>query len=361
MDYRVIARRWRPRRFDQVVGQEHIIGTLTHAIERNRIAHAYLFSGSRGTGKTTMARLFAMALNAREKQTANFDPEDPICAAIWRGTNLDVLEIDGASNNSVDEVRALRERCIYAPAECRYRIFIIDEVHMLTNAAFNALLKILEEPPEHVKFIFATTDAQKVLSTVVSRCQRFNFRPIPQDLMKKRLEEIADAEGVTIESGAIGAIVRMAGGGMRDAQSLLEQMIAFCGKNICTRDVLSMFSLVDEVEVKAMADSLIGRNGKYALALAENWNKLGVDFYHAFADVEEELQRRLVSAVENNSTDRAIIVSLLHTLCGYERQLQFAVSPGTTFAVALLLAIENSHRRPIEEIMRALKCTEKDN
>jgi DNA polymerase-3 subunit gamma/tau len=355
MDYRVIARRWRPRCFSEVVGQECIIRTLSHAIERNRIAHAYLFAGSRGTGKTTMARLFAMALNAKEKPTVDFDPDDPLCAAIWQGTHLDVLEIDGASNNSVDEVRALREQCIYAPAECRYRIFIVDEVHMLTNAAFNALLKILEEPPGHVKFIFATTDAQKVLPTIVSRCQRFNFRPIPRDLMKKRLGEIAAAEGVAVEPGAIGAITRMAGGGMRDAQSLLEQMIAFCGRDICERDVLSMFALAGEDEVRALVDALINRDDKRALAIAEKWNELAVDFHRACIDVREELQRRLVAAVEGNAPERAGIVSLLGTLSGYERQLQFSASPETTFAVSLLLAIENSRSRPIEEVMRILE------
>ncbi|MDR0727339.1 MAG: DNA polymerase III subunit gamma/tau [Puniceicoccales bacterium] len=355
MGYKVIARRWRPRRFNEVVGQECVIRTLTRAIERNRIAHAYLFAGSRGTGKTTTARLFAMALNAAEKPTANFDPDDPVCAAIWRGTHLDVLEIDGASNNSVDEVRALREQCIYAPAECRYRIFIIDEVHMLTNAAFNALLKILEEPPEHVKFVFATTDAQKVLPTIVSRCQRFNFRPISGELIKKRLGEIAIAEGVTIEPGAIEAITRMAGGGMRDAQSLLEQMIAFCGRNICGQDVLSMFALAGEDEVRALVDALIGWDDKRALAIAEEWNRLGVDFYRACIDVREELQRRLITATQRNDAERTTIVLLLDTLTGHERQLQFSVSPETTFAVSLLLAIENSRRRPIEEIMHTLR------
>ncbi|MDR2340727.1 MAG: DNA polymerase III subunit gamma/tau [Puniceicoccales bacterium] len=354
MTYRVIARRWRPRRFSEIVGQECVTRTLTHAIEQNRIAHAYLFAGSRGTGKTTMARLFAMALNAPGKPTVDFDPDNPICAAIWQGTHLDVLEIDGASNNSVDEVRALREQCIYVPAECRYRIFIIDEVHMLTNAAFNALLKILEEPPGHVKFIFATTDVQKVLPTIVSRCLRFNFRPIPSESIKKRLEEISDAEGVIIEPGAIGAILRMANGGMRDAQSMLEQMIAFCGKNICELDVLAMFALAGEDEINTLVDALVIQDDKCALATVERWNRLSIDFPRALGDVLEELQRRLSVAVERDAPERPTIVSILNTLYGYERQLQFAVSPETTFAVSLLLAIENSRKRPIEKIMRTL-------
>jgi DNA polymerase-3 subunit gamma/tau len=355
MSYTVIARRWRPRRFDQVVGQGCIVETLAHAIARNRVAQAYLFVGPRGTGKTTMARLFAMALNATNGQTADFDPADPICNAIWLGNHLDVLEIDGASNNSVDEVRALREQCIYAPAECRYRIFIIDEVHMLTNAAFNALLKILEEPPAHVKFIFATTDGQKVLPTIVSRCQRFNFRPISLELMCQRLEEIIKDEGVAADPNAINAIARLANGGMRDAQSLLEQMITFCGKIIHEEDVISMFALASGAEICLLVDALMRQDDEQALAIGKRWSSAGVDLHRACVDLCDELQKRLIVAVEKKSQQKAILISLLDTLGAYERQLQFALSVETTFAVALLMAVENSRRRPIDEVMEMLR------
>ena len=178
--YQVIARRWRPKQFNELVGQDHIVRTLSNAIDSNRIAHAYLFVGPRGTGKTSTARLFAKALNAEGGPSATPDNESETSQAIMNGSCMDVIEIDGASNNSVEQVRSLREECQFAPAQCTFKIYIIDEVHMLSTAAFNALLKILEEPPEHVKFFFATTEAHKVLPTIVSRCQRFERRELQQ-------------------------------------------------------------------------------------------------------------------------------------------------------------------------------------
>src|SRR5213595_2092255 len=185
MSYQVIARKYRPQRFSDVVGQEHVTQTLAHAIEQKRIAHAYLFCGPRGTGKTTIARIFAKCLNCTGGPKVDFDDKDPKCQEIAEGRSLDVLEIDGASNNGVEQVRELRETCKYAPASSKYKIYIIDEVHMLSTAAFNALLKTLEEPPEHVKFMFATTDPEKVLPTILSRCQRFDLRRIPVSLISK--------------------------------------------------------------------------------------------------------------------------------------------------------------------------------
>ena len=193
MAYQVIARKYRPQRFRDVVGQEHVTQTLAHAIEQKRIAHAYLFCGPRGTGKTTIARIFAKCLNCTGGPKVDFDDSDPRCQEIAEGRSLDVFEIDGASNNGVEQVRELRETCKYAPASARFKIYIIDEVHMLSTAAFNALLKTLEEPPEHVKFMFATTDPEKVLPTILSRCQRFDLRRIPAALIAKHLTHIAGA------------------------------------------------------------------------------------------------------------------------------------------------------------------------
>src|SRR5437660_7350897 len=208
MAYQVIARKYRPQRFEDVVGQEHVTETLAHAIEQKRIAHAYLFCGPRGTGKTTIARIFAKCLNCTGGPKVDFDDNDPKCKEIAEGRSLDVLEIDGASNNGVEQVRELRETCQYVPASAKFKIYIIDEVHMLTTAAFNALLKTLEEPPAHVKFMFATTEAEKVLPTILSRCQRFDLRRIPVALIVKHLAEIALKEKITVEPAALYAIAR---------------------------------------------------------------------------------------------------------------------------------------------------------
>src|SRR5437588_7951993 len=208
MAYQVIARKYRPQRFADVIGQEHVTQTLSNAIEQKRIAHAYLFCGPRGTGKTTIARIFAKCLNCTGGPKVDFDDKDPRCQEIAEGRSLDVLEIDGASNNGVEQVRELRETCKYVPAHSKFKIYIIDEVHMLSTAAFNALLKTLEEPPEHVKFMFATTDPEKVLPTILSRCQRFDLRRIPAALIVQQLSKIAGQENVQISPEALHEIAR---------------------------------------------------------------------------------------------------------------------------------------------------------
>src|SRR5260221_14405706 len=246
MSYQVIARKYRPQRFSDVVGQEHVTQTLSHAIEQKRIAHAYLFCGPRGTGKTTVARIFAKCLNCTDGPKVDFDDNDSRCREIAEGRSLDVLEIDGASNNGVEQVRELRETCRYTPARSKFKIYIIDEVHMLSTAAFNALLKTLEEPPEHVKFIFATTEPQKVLPTILSRCQRFDLHRIPAKLIAGHLQFISKKEKITLEPAAAHAIARGAEGGLRDAESMLDQLVAFCGDKIAEKDVLSVFGFTSE-------------------------------------------------------------------------------------------------------------------
>ena len=203
MSYQVIARKYRPQRFADVVGQEHVTQTLANAIDAGRIAHAYIFCGPRGTGKTTIARIFAKCLNCTGGPKVDFDDNDSRVKEITEGRAMDVLEIDGASNNGVEQVRELRETCQYVPASGKFKIYIIDEVHMLSTAAFNALLKTLEEPPAHVKFMFATTDPEKVLPTILSRCQRFDLRRIPTSLIVKQLQHIAGLEQVTIDDAAM--------------------------------------------------------------------------------------------------------------------------------------------------------------
>src|SRR5215469_2652107 len=267
MSYQVIARKYRPQRFGDVVGQEHVTRTLSRAIEQQRIAHAYLFCGPRGTGKTTIARIFAKCLNVTGGPKADFDVNDPKAQEIAEGRSLDVLEIDGASNNGVEQVRELRETCKYAPANSQFKIYIIDEVHMLSTAAFNALLKTLEEPPAHVKFMFATTDPEKVLPTILSRCQRFDLRRIPSALITKHLAEIAKKEKVKIDQPALFAIARGADGGMRDAESTLDQLISFCGDKIEEADVLSMFGLAAQNQILKLSRAILAGEVESALRL----------------------------------------------------------------------------------------------
>jgi DNA polymerase-3 subunit gamma/tau len=255
--YEVLARKYRPQQFDDVVGQGHVTNTLKNAIASQRVAHAYLFVGPRGVGKTTIARIFAKALNCRKGPTAEPCGECDSCREIAAGNNLDVLEIDGASNNGVDQVRELRDNAAYTPNRGPYKIYIIDEVHMLSTAAFNALLKTLEEPPPHIKFIFATTEPQKVLATIISRCQRYDLRRIPSGEIVKHLAYIAGKEGIALDSEAAIAIARGAEGGLRDAESALDQLIAFRGRQIVEADVLSVFGLVARKALDALALSLV--------------------------------------------------------------------------------------------------------
>ena len=229
MSYQVFARKYRPKSFADVLGQDHVVRTLRNAIEKERLAHAYLFVGPRGTGKTSTARIFAKALNCSGGPSVDFDPDEEICREIAEGRSLDVLEIDGASNNGVEQVRELRDNVKFAPSSCRFKIYYIDEVHMLTAAAFNALLKTLEEPPEHVKFIFATTEPNKILPTIISRCQRFDLRRIPTPVIAEHLLHIAKLEGVNLDEKAAFAIgkgdarcaidARPVGGVLRESNS----------------------------------------------------------------------------------------------------------------------------------------------
>src|SRR5512140_860631 len=285
MSYQVIARKYRPQRFPDVVGQEHVTQTLSHAIEQKRIAHAYLFCGPRGTGRTTIARTVAKCLGCTDGPKADFDDADSRCQEITEGRSLDVFEIDGASNNGVEQVRELRETCKYAPASSRFKIYIIDEVHMLSTAAFNALLKTLEEPPEHVKFMFATTDPEKVLATILSRCQRFDLRRIPAALIVKHLAQIAKNEKVKIDPAALHAIARGAEGAMRDAESSLDQLISFCCTNIEESDVLSMFGLTAQGQLLALSRAVLTGEVETGLRLLNDLASHGKDLGRLLGDL----------------------------------------------------------------------------
>jgi DNA polymerase-3 subunit gamma/tau len=262
MNYQVIARKFRPQVFDEVVGQKPIVQTLQNAIRMDRIGHAYLFSGPRGVGKTTTARILAKGLNCANGPTISPCNVCPSCQEIASGKSIDVFEIDAASNTGVDNIRELRESAKYAPARSRYKIFIIDEVHMLSTSAFNALLKILEEPPTHVVFIMATTERHKVPATILSRCQQFVFRTISPAEIHAHLRQIADREGVKIDDRALGYIVKASEGSMRDAQSLLDQIISFSGQDVVDEDVRDVLGFIPSDILDRSIDSLANRDSK---------------------------------------------------------------------------------------------------
>ncbi len=276
MEYTVLARRFRPQSFGEVVGQEMIAQALRNAIASNRVAHAYLFTGARGVGKTSTARILAKSLNC--PQVADGDPcnQCEVCRGISTGSDVDVIEIDGASNRGIDEIRTLRANVNIKPMRCRYKIYIIDEVHMLTKEAFNALLKTLEEPPANVKFIFCTTDPQKVPETILSRCQRFDFGTIATATIGQRLTEIAAVEGFTVEPKAVQLVARRAAGSMRDSQSLFDQLLAFGGKQISAADVHRLLGTAPDERLVDFGAALIGRERSRVLELLETALNSGV-------------------------------------------------------------------------------------
>ncbi|HLP77367.1 MAG TPA: DNA polymerase III subunit gamma/tau [Candidatus Paceibacterota bacterium] len=375
MSYQVIARKYRPQRFADVVGQEHVSQTLAHAIEQNRIAHAYLFCGPRGTGKTTLARIFAKALNCTGGPKADFDVNDPKCVEIADGRSMDVLEIDGASNNGVEQVRELRETCKYAPASSKFKIYIIDEVHMLSTAAFNALLKTLEEPPEHVKFMFATTDPEKVLPTILSRCQRFDLRRIPASLIVQQLSTIAKNEGVEISPEALHAIARGADGGMRDAESTLDQLISFCGNKIEEPDVLSMFGLTAQAQLLELARAVLNGEVEIALRQLNDLAKGGKDLGRLLSDLLNHFRNLLIFQVsrgdlnllEVSESEAATLKSqsaaagadgltrIMEVLTDAEIRLRDAASKKILLEVSLLKAIEARKAVSLDAVLKRLQ------
>ena len=360
--YQVIARRWRPQQFSELVGQDHIIQTLKNAIQQNRIAHAYLFVGPRGTGKTSTARLFAKALNA--EGGPNIEPSDDsqISKAIVEGRCMDVIEIDGASNNSVDDIRSLREDCQYAPTEGNFKIYIIDEVHMLSQAAFNALLKTLEEPPSHVKFIFATTEAHKVLPTIVSRCQRLEFRPVAAEVIQAKLKVISDGEGVKVSEDALTAIARLANGGMRDSQSILDQMISFCGNDISEQDVLDVYGLASPEMVKGIAMKLAAADFGGIISSVDELVDSGRDLVRALSDLEQVIREALLDAIRNGGKTVSLgtevtsesLMRMLDALRSGEWGVQRGLSDRVNFEVTLLKAAEQSRSRAIDSVIESL-------
>jgi DNA polymerase-3 subunit gamma/tau len=373
VSYEVFARKYRPQTFDDLVGQAHVSRTLKNAVAQNRLAHAYLFVGPRGVGKTSTARILAKSLNCVKGPTVTPCGECDNCREIAAGNSLDVIEIDGASNNSVEDVRQLRENVRYAPAKGRYKIYLIDEVHMLSPAAFNALLKTLEEPPEHVKFIFATTEPQKVLPTILSRCQRFDLHRIAANLIAKHLQFIAGKENITLEPAAAHAIARGAEGGLRDAESMLDQLVAFCGEKISENDVLDVFGFTSEQTVVDLTGRILRGETPDAIDLLHQQSEAGKDMMRLMSDliaylrdllvfkakpdalkedVEADVQTSLAAQAELVTTDR--LLELVDQFAAAEGRMKWVPNKKLHFEVAIIKAIQSLGQATLDEVIEKL-------
>ncbi len=373
VNYEVFARKYRPQTFDDLVGQTHVSRTLKNAVAQNRLAHAYLFVGPRGVGKTSTARILAKSLNCIKGPTITPCGVCDNCREIAGGNSLDVIEIDGASNNSVEDVRQLRENVRYAPAKGRYKIYLIDEVHMLSSAAFNALLKTLEEPPEHVKFIFATTEPQKVLATILSRCQRFDLHRIPANLIAQHLQFIATKEKITLQPAAAHAIARGAEGGLRDAESMLDQLVAFCGERISESDVLNVFGFTSEQTVSDLTGRILRGETPEAIDLLHEQCEAGKDMMRLMADliaylrdllvfkakpdalnedVDSEVQQSLAAYAELISIDR--LLELIDQFAAAEGRMKWAPNKKLHFEVAIIKAIQSLGQATLDEVIEKL-------
>ena len=359
----VLARKWRPKSFTELVGQEHVVRALGNALKQQRLHHAYLFTGTRGVGKTTLARIIAKALNCETGITATPCGKCGACTAIDAGRFVDLIELDAASNTQVDNMRDLLENALYAPTSARFKVYIIDEVHMLSAQAFNALLKTLEEPPAHVKFVFATTDPQKVLPTIISRCQRFDLKPIPTDLIVERLKKIAVDEKITVTEAALGCIARMADGGMRDAQSIFDQMISFCGAEISEPDVLDVYGLVSAEKIAELAAALAAGDHQKLVAIVDDCDSGGRDLVRLLVDLQALVRTALLDAIAKGGRSEALggvamtteqITRMLDGLREGEGSVKLGLAEKINFEVTLLKAVEASRSRAIDSLIKEL-------
>ncbi len=369
MSYLVLARKWRPQSFRDVIGQDHVVRTIANAIKMNRVAHAYLFCGSRGVGKTTAARLLAKALNCDKGPTAEPCGQCQPCQEIAAGNSIDVAEIDGASHNGVENVREIRENAKYLPQRDRHKIYIIDEVHMLSGAAFNALLKTLEEPPGHVKFIFATTEPQKLPDTIISRCQRHNFRRIPEARILQRLTEICKAESAEISERSLALIVRQSEGGMRDALSLLDQILSACGGSPTDEAVAEALGEIDQGIVQRFAEAMVRRDAKCLLDQSDEAFTRGVDLKRLAEEIAFQLRHLFVAKALGEApselaeseqkpvmelareADLAQLARMFDVVHGCIQELSRSPQPRIAFEMFLLKAVQLAPAASIPELI----------
>jgi DNA polymerase-3 subunit gamma/tau len=379
LSYLVLARKWRPQTFRDLIGQEHVSQTLKNAIESGRVAHAFLFTGARGVGKTSSARILAKTLNCEQGPTTEPCNVCPACMEITAGTSVDVFEIDGASNTGVDDIRELRDNVKYLPSRSRYKIFIIDEVHMLSTSAFNALLKTLEEPPPHVKFIFATTEPHKVPITILSRCQRFDFKRIPLMTVVAHLRHIVDQEGIHISAEALTVVARKGDGSMRDSLSTLDQVLAFCGDQVADEEVVALLGVVDRRLLADAAAAVLARDTRTALEIVKRVDEFGynmrqfcqelIDQFRVLllckavdaveelvelSDHERESVQRLAQQVDLTTVQRALAI-----LLRADSDMAHSSFARLILEMALVRMATLAPVIPVNELLDRLKALEK--
>ncbi|HXM95782.1 MAG TPA: DNA polymerase III subunit gamma/tau [Candidatus Dormibacteraeota bacterium] len=375
MSYQVIARKWRPQTFNDLVGQKHVTETLVNAIKNNRVAHAYIFSGARGVGKTTAARILAKALNCVKGPTADPCGECNSCKEISLGTSLDVVEIDAASNRGIDQIRELREMVRYAPATSRSKVVILDEAHMLTGEASNALLKTLEEPPDRVIFVMATTQPEDLVDTIRSRSQHFHFRALTFAEITARLQEIAQKENLKIEAGALAVIGRMAEGSLRDALSLLEQARAYCGDAISDKQVRGLLGVVTDEALNELVEAIAKGSADRALGLVHSFQKEGRNLQHFCREAIRHIRNLLISRVCGSDSDLIAatadqrpelakaaaqfseedLTRFFQILLQTDDDLRRKPDPRVHLEMGLLRLISAARLAPLEELLSELK------